>query len=323
MAPKQHKSTPARNPFQGSRSSCSVPPIPSHIRLCDEKAKTDFFKNFQARGVHSEFQVILLDFFDTTLPNVIRTRGWKSLCEKPVRCPVMFIQQFYSNIHDIDTSVPQFVFTFKGTRIVVTLDLISEVLHIPKVAHPNYPGCEHFWTMSKDDLISHFCGTLSIWGGKLNTPCLGFAKGPRFLNIVMTFTLTPLSHYNTITESRACFLLSLMEDLTIDFPSHFITSIIDVYQDIATYDRLIFPSTITRILKHFSIPIPISSLFTIMGAISASFVQWSKAQLRSKRPQVETTDLVGFAIPLSSLAPSSSTASGVTLEAIMEQLQWR
>ena len=138
----------------------------------------------------------------------------------------------------------------------------------------------------------------------------------------MTFTLTPLSHYNTITESRACFLLSLMEDLTIDFPSHFITSIIDVYQDIATYDRLIFPSTITRILKHFSIPIPISSLFTIMGAISASFVQWSKAQLRSKRPQVETTDLVGFAIPLSSLAPSSSTASGVTLEAIMEQLQW-
>ena len=149
-----------------------------------------------------------------------------------------------------------------------------------------------------------------------------FRSGLRFLNMVMTFTLTPLSHYNTMTKSRACFLLSLMEDLTINFPSHFIPSIIDVYQDIATYDRLIFPSTITRILKHFSIPIPISSLFTIMGAISASFVQQSKAQLQSKRPQVEMTNLVGFAIPLSFWAPSSSTASGVTLEAIMEQLQW-
>ena len=42
----------------------------------------------------------------------------------------MFIQEFYSNIHDIDTSVPQFVTTFRGTRIIVTLDLIFEVLHV-------------------------------------------------------------------------------------------------------------------------------------------------------------------------------------------------
>ena len=47
-----------------------------------------------------------------------------------MRCPVMFIQEFYSNIHGIDTFVPQFVFTFRGTRIVVTPDLIFEVLYI-------------------------------------------------------------------------------------------------------------------------------------------------------------------------------------------------
>ena len=147
------------------------------------------------------------------------------------------------------------------------------VLHVPRVAHPDYLGCECLRTVSRDDLISHFCGTPSVWGGKLNTPCLGFAKGPRFLNMVMTFTLTPLSHYNSITKPRACFLLSLMEDLTIEFPSHFITSIIDVYQDIATRDNLIFPSVITRILQHFSIPIPLSLLFTIMGVICAGSVR--------------------------------------------------
>ena len=95
--------------------------------------------------------------------------------------------------------------------------------------------------------------------------------------MVMTFTLTPLSHYNSIIEPRAYFLLSLLEDLSIDFPSHFITSILDVYQDTATRDKLIFSLAITRILTHFHIPIPSSPFFTTMGAISAGSVRQSKA----------------------------------------------
>ena len=95
-------------------------------------------------------------------------------------------------------------------------------------------------------------------------------------NYTMVVLIT-LSHYNSITEPRARFLLSLMEGFSIDFPSHFITSIIDVYRDIATCDKLIFPSTITRILMHFSIPIPLFPLFTIMGAISAGSIWRSEA----------------------------------------------
>ena len=44
------------------------------------------------------------------------------------------------------------------------------------------------------------------------------------MNMVMNFVLHPLSHYNSITEPRARFFLSLLEHLTIDFPSHFILS---------------------------------------------------------------------------------------------------
>ena len=58
--------------------------------------------------------------------------------------------------------------------------------------------------------------------------------------MVMTFVLHPLSHYNSITESRAQFLFYLLEHLTIDFPSHFILSLIDVYRDTTTSDKLIF-----------------------------------------------------------------------------------
>ena len=75
--------------------------------------------------------------------------------------------------------------------------------------------------------------------------------------MVMTFVLHLLSHYNSITEPRAQFLLSLLEHLTIDFPSHFILSIIDVHKDMVTRDKLIFPSAIMRILRHFSVPFPI------------------------------------------------------------------
>ena len=142
-------------------------------------------------------------------------------------------------------------------------------LHVPRVSHPNYTDCPHLRTVSKDELLSLFCETFSSWGDRQNTLCSGFAKGPRFLTMVMTFVLQPLFHYYSITEPRARFLLSLIDDLTIDFPSHFILSHMDVYRDTAIRDKLIFPSAIMRIIHHFSTPYPESSHFIVMGAISA------------------------------------------------------
>ena len=193
-----------------------------------------------------------------------------------------------------------------------------------RVAHLNYPSCEHLKTVSKETLLSHICEIPSIWGGKQNTPCSGFAKGPRFLNIVMTFTLTPLFHYNSITEPCARFLLSLLQNLSIDFPSHFITSVLNVYWDTTTRDKFIFPLVITRILCHFSIPILESPYFTFIGAISVGSVRRSKAQLRLKRPQAKMDASTSFAAPPSFSAPSTSAPSlavDVTLKAIMAQLQ--
>ena len=160
---------------------------------------------------------------------------------------------------------------------MVTPDIVSDVLHVPRVEHPDYPSCDRLRTMSKDELISSFCEHPSDWGDRQFTSCTAFAKGPRFLNMVMTFVLHPLSHYNSITEPRTQFLLSLFLHLSIDFPSHFIISIIDVHRDSATHDKLIFPSAITRILRHFSIPFPLFDHFHIMGAINAATVKRSKA----------------------------------------------
>ena len=171
---------------------------------------------------------------------------------------------------------------------MVTLDIVSEVLHVPRVAHPDYPGCDCLRTQSKDEFMSLFCETPSSWGDHQNTRCSTFAKGPRFLNMVMTFILHPLSHYNTITEPCAHFLLSLIEDLSIDFLSHFIFFLIDVYRDTVTCDKFIFPLAITRILCHFSVSFPLSDHFFVMGAIDATTVRQSDAQLCPRLTQTET-----------------------------------
>ena len=137
-------------------------------------------------------------------------------------------------MHRLDSSVPLFHTRVRGTRIIVTPELVSDVLCVLRVEHPDYLGCKRLRTVSKDEMISAFCECLSDWGDHQFTSCKAFAKGPKFINMVMTFVLHPLSHYNSITEPRARFLLSLLKHLTIDFPSHFILSIINMFRDTAT-----------------------------------------------------------------------------------------
>ena len=68
-----------------------------------------------------------------------------------------------------------------------------------------------------------------VWGDLLNFVTHNFAKGPRILNMVITFVFSQQSHYNTITEPCAHFLFSLLEGFTIDFPLHMIVSMLDIY----------------------------------------------------------------------------------------------
>ena len=106
-------------------------------------------------------------------------------------------------MHGFDTFVRHLFSCVRGMHIVVTPEIVFKVLHVPRVVHPNYPSCACLWIVSKDELSSSFCETPSSWGDGQNTPYSAFAKGPRILNMVMTFILYLLSHYNTITEPRA------------------------------------------------------------------------------------------------------------------------
>ena len=219
-------------------------------------------------------------------------------------------------MHGIDHSVPLFFTRVRGTRISVTPQLVADMLRFPRIEFPNYLGCERLRIVSRDELMFAFCERPTAWGERLFTPCRPFAKGLRFINMVMTFVLHPFSHYNSITEPRARFFLSLLEHLTIYSPSHFILSIIDVHLDSASRDKLIFPSAITRILRHFSVPFPFSNHFTVMCAIDYVTIKRSEAQFWSRQ-----SDSVA---PSSRSAPSASAPSSlgdVSLGDVMAQLQ--
>ena len=116
-------------------------------------------------------------------------------------------------------------------------------------------------------------------------------------------------------------MLSILKHLTIDFPFHFILSIIDVHLDSASRDKLILPSAIIRILRHFSVPFPSSDHFSIMCAIDYATVKRSEAQFWSRQ-----TDLAApsshSALPQSTPSASAPSSSGdVSLGDIMAQLQ--
>ena len=160
MAPKR-KSTPARNPLRFGASS-SFDPSPSTVRFRDDDAFKAFSKNFSRRGIHSKRQVILSDFADTDFPSVIHSRGWESLCDVPVTCPLVLIQAFYSNMHGIDRSLPLFFTYVQGTHILVTPQVVADVLHVPKKEFPDYPSYECQRTVSRDELMSSFWSALLL-----------------------------------------------------------------------------------------------------------------------------------------------------------------
>jgi len=69
-----HKSALSRNPLRSGASSL-FDPTPSFIWFRDEDAQKDFSKKFSRRGFHSEHRVILANFADIDLPDVIHNRG--------------------------------------------------------------------------------------------------------------------------------------------------------------------------------------------------------------------------------------------------------
>ena len=71
-------------------------------------------------------------------------------------------------MHGINRSVPLFFTRVRGTRIPITLQLVEDVLRVPRIKFPDYPSYERLRTVSRDELMSAFCEGPTIWGVSLH-----------------------------------------------------------------------------------------------------------------------------------------------------------
>ena len=175
-----------------------------------------------------------------------------------------YVPIFFLYLVDIDLCLVLFCFSSLSLSLSLSLSIrlvCSMALEKSKSTPSRNPF--HSGASTSNSTPSHFR--------------LSDEKGLRFLNMVISFVLHPLSHYNSITESRALFLLSPLEGLTIYFPSHFILSLIDIYKDTTTRDKLILPFVVMQILCHASVSYPESPYFSVMCAIDAATVRRSEA----------------------------------------------
>ena len=65
-------------------------------------------------------------------------------------------------MHGIDRSVPLFFTCIQGTHIPITLQLVVDVLRVPRIEFPDYPSCERLKTVSRDELMFTFCERPSV-----------------------------------------------------------------------------------------------------------------------------------------------------------------
>ena len=72
-------------------------------------------------------------------------------------------------MHGIDRLVPIFFTRIRGTHIPITSQLVAEVLRVPRIEFPDYPGCECLRIVFKDELMSAFCERPTAWGEHLFT----------------------------------------------------------------------------------------------------------------------------------------------------------
>lgn len=123
MAPK--KSTPICNPV--SHASSSSTPIIDSLQFNDTNYWKAFKENFTLHQPHAKRRIILSELSNKTVLETFQSCELEFLCERLTTCPVVYVQEFYSNIYIISTSVPMFTTSVQGTCISVTPKLISEL----------------------------------------------------------------------------------------------------------------------------------------------------------------------------------------------------
>lgn len=136
-----------QKPPKRARTTPSTPSASTSFnrtRYISAVALDVFGSRFSLRPVLFELEVIMSDLCEVIMSDlspvltaIFSTRGWKPLLVGLVYPLSLFVQKFYANIHDVSGS--SFRVFLWGRVVKITLDFISNLIHIPRVICPTFP----------------------------------------------------------------------------------------------------------------------------------------------------------------------------------------
>ena len=151
------------------------------------------------RSIWAERQ-INLDELPLSVHRNLQCRNWLTLCKDLQPLPAALIREFYFNLYICsDDNLSTWI---RGQSFVITNDVVSDALNVPRVHRPTYP-------YSKCPLISDvmtlLCGRSMTWG---SNPRINSSELTEFNYIffkIACHNIFPISHVHTIPIERRFF----------------------------------------------------------------------------------------------------------------------
>ena len=155
----------------------------------------------------------------------ILCRNWLSLCKNLQPPPAALIREFYSNLHiRSDDNLSAWIW---GQSFVITNDVVSDAINVPRVHRPTYPYSE---CPPISDVMTLLCGRSMTWG-----------SNPRINS-------SELTELNYIFFRIACHNI-FPTDASICFPSLFIQTLAEAHMSKSKKHGLFFIVFIYRVLN--------------------------------------------------------------------------
>ena len=155
----------------------------------------------------------------------IQCRNWLSLCKNLQPPPAALIREFYSNLHiRSDDNLSTWI---RGQSFVITNDVVSDALNVPRVHRSIYPYSE---CPPISDVMTLLCGRSMTWG-----------SDPRINS-------SELTKLNYIFFRIACHNIFPI-NASICFPSLFIQTLAEAHMSKSKKHGLFFLVFIYRVLN--------------------------------------------------------------------------
>jgi hypothetical protein len=241
------------------------------------------------------------------IDHIFQENNWQSMYTCNTVYPRL-VREFYDNLEIDQISLMRPILKTKvcGQSIIVDVNLISDVIHIPVIAALGLPYPNHVEPPSIEDLRMLFDPQgVEEWHEEMQNIAIGWLQFPhRLLARIMMHNLWPLSRNNNITICRAIFLYAIIRRILFCLCKHIVQTMMEML--VEHQIELPYGCLLTRICLKFVKDIPAYEPdVKPEGAFGKHTVMKSNAQLQ-RHMDPEEQD---HPAPRSHLEPSVASSS--------------